>query len=91
MLDIFFTNQFKKDYKTIKKRNLPIEKLEKVLTILQAEEELPGVYKDHTLTGRWHGFRECHIQPDWLLIYRIDGNQLQLIAQRTGKHSDLFG
>lgn len=90
MLNLYFTSQFKKDYKIIKKRNLPIDKLEEVLELLLAEKILPAKYHDHSLTGNYKGFRECHIQPDWILIYRIDGDHLELIAQRTGSHSDRF-
>ncbi len=90
MLNLYFTNQFKKDYKAAKKRNLPLQKLESVLAMLQAEQALPESCRDHALTGNWQGFRECHIQPDWLLIYRVDGERLELVAQRTGSHADLF-
>lgn len=73
------------------KRHLPIEKLDDVIRLLAAGEPLPEKNKDHNLTGDWSGHRECHVQPDWLLIYRIEGNLLILTLSRTGTHSDLFG
>lgn len=90
MLELWYSSQFKKDYKLVKKRNLPINELTTVLNILCEEKPLPEKYKDHQLTGNWNGFRECHIRPDWLLIYQIDQGKLRLVAQRTGTHSDLF-
>lgn len=66
-----------------------ISEFEKVVTLLQNKKTLPGWYKDHNLTGNYEGFRECHITPDWLLIYQIDHNQLVLVLTRTGSHSDL--
>lgn len=90
MLELVTTSQFRKDLKKIKKRNMPLSKLEVVLTKLRQEEALPQKYHDHALTGDYIGFRECHITPDWLLIYAIDKGQLILTASRTGSHSDLF-
>lgn len=90
MLKLYFTSQFKKDFKLIKKRHLPLNELENVLNILAEGNILPEKYRDHSLTGDWKGFRECHIQPDWLLIYRTNEDRLELIAQRTGSHADLF-
>lgn len=85
------TSQFKKDYKKAKKRGLNMAALQVILDKLCAEEPLDERHRDHTLVGTYAGFRECHIQPDWLLIYAIDKGQLILIASRTGTHSDLFG
>lgn len=85
------TTQFKKDYKLAKKRNLNLELLKEVVTKLANGEPLPDNNKDHTLSGNWSGHRECHISPDWLLIYRIENNTLVLTLTRTGTHSDLFG
>ncbi len=90
-LEIVWTGQFKRDYKLAMKRHLPIEKLDDVIRLLAAGESLPEKNKDHTLTGNWAGHRECHVQPDWLLIYRIEGDLLILTLSRTGTHSDLFG
>jgi len=88
MLDIIRTSQFKKDVKRMVKRNADTEKLKKVLELLVNEMELPVKYKNHNLIGNYHGRQECHIEPDWLLIYRIQDNHLYL--ERTGTHSDLF-
>ncbi len=85
------TAQFKKDYKLAMKRGLKINLLEAVIAALAMGETLPGKNKDHALTGNWVGHRECHIQPDWLLVYRIEDNILVLTLARTGTHSDLFG
>lgn len=90
MLQIVTTSQFRKDLKRAKKRGLNLQKLEKILNSLQREETLDDKYRDHALVGNYVGFRECHIEPDWLLIYAIDKGQLILTAARTGSHSDLF-
>jgi mRNA interferase YafQ len=70
-LKITWTSRFKKDYKLAMKRGLPIHELDDVIRILARDETLPEKYRDHLLTGNWKGHRECHIQPDWLLIYKI--------------------
>ncbi|MGN8632223.1 type II toxin-antitoxin system YafQ family toxin [Blautia sp. HCP3S3_G3] len=85
------TTQFKKDYKLALKRGLKIKLLEDVVSALAMGEPLPDKNKDHALTGNWIGHRECHIQPDWLLVYRIEDDVLVLTLARTGTHSDLFG
>ena len=85
------TTQFKKDYKLAIKRRLKINLLEGVIAFLAMGEPLPDANKDHALTGNWVGHRKCHIQPDWLLIYRIEDDVLVLTLARTGTHSDLFG
>lgn len=92
MLKIRYHNQFKKDYKKAIKRGFDPSKLEEVLTILLQGESLPPKYRDHQLTSSkyYQGVRECHIQPDWLLIYYIENDQLILNLFRTGTHSDLF-
>ena len=84
------TSQFKKDYKAAVKRNLDMEQLKKVVQILAEGETLPEEYDDHTLKGKYSGYRECHIQPDWLLVYKITEDLLILSLYRTGTHSDLF-
>lgn len=84
------TTLFKKDYKLALKRKLNIELLQNVISKLANGEKLDSKYNDHSLSGNWAGFRECHIQPDWLLIYRIDDDVLVLTLSRTGTHSDLF-
>lgn len=88
--DIIWTTQFKKDYKLAMKRNLDIGLLDDVIRILSKGEALPEQNKDHALTGNFVGFRECHIKPDSLLIYKIDSGVLVLTLARTGSHSDLF-
>ena len=90
MLDLIMTGQFKRDLKRIQKRGLELELLKNVIRLLLEEQTLDEKYRDHALTGNYRGFRECHIQPDWLLIYAIDHNELILTTSRTGSHSDLF-
>lgn len=90
MLKIRYSNQFKKDYKLIQKRGYDINKLKYVVQLLAEEKTLPAKYKDHYLTGDYKRFRECHIQPDWLLIYTIENDKITLTVSRTGSHSDLF-
>ena len=91
MLSIETSHIYKKGYKRVIKRGLPIEKLNEVVLKLANQEVLPEKYKDHSLSGKYVGYRECHIQPDWLLIYRIDNGRLVLYLLDTGTHSDLFG
>ncbi len=90
MLDIQYEKSFRKDYKRILKRGYNPKLLEEVITILCNEEALPAKYRDHALSGNYSGYRECHIAPDWLLIYKIDNGLLLLLLSRTGTHSDLF-
>ena len=90
MLKIQVSTKFRKDVKRIKKRGYNLSLLQDTLDKLCAKELLAPKYKDHALTGLYKGFRECHIQPDWLLIYAIDEDKLILVASRTGSHSDLF-
>lgn len=90
MLQLVTTSKFRKDYKRIKKRGYDLSLLENVLDTLLREETLDQKYKDHALTGNYIGFRECHIQSDWLLIYVINESELILTASRTGTHADLF-
>lgn len=90
-LEIVWTNQFKRDYKLAIKRHLDIDLLDNIIRCLSNGEPLPEKHKDHALTGNWVGHRECHILPNWLLIYRIDGDVLVLTLARTGSHGDLFG
>ena len=87
--DISFSNTFNKDLKRIKKRGYDLALMSVVVAKLQAGEALDAKYKDHSLTGNWKGYRECHILPDWLLVYRIDNDMLMLVLSRTGTHSDL--
>ena len=84
------TRQFKKDFKLAEKQGLNINELEKVIVLLANGEELPEKYKDHELRGNYKGYRECHIESDWLLIYKISESVLILSLVRTGTHSRLF-
>ena len=90
MYKIVASNQFKRDLKLAKKRGLDLSQLKSVVNMLADGKNLEEKYRDHSLTGEYRGFRECHIEPDWLLIYRIDGEDLELFLFRTGSHSDLF-
>lgn len=90
MLDIRYTTKFKKKHKVLIKRGYNPLLLQNVLTILSNEQPLPPQYKDHPLSGNYEGHRECHITPDWLLIYKIERKILTLSLTRTGTHSDLF-
>lgn len=90
MLDIQYEKSFKKDFKLMQKRGLDMSLLEKVIEILASEQSLPPQYRDHALYGNYKGYRECHIEPDWLLIYKIYNDVLLLVLSRTGSHSDLF-
>ncbi|MCI7404311.1 type II toxin-antitoxin system YafQ family toxin [Pyramidobacter sp.] len=91
MLNLRYQSAFKRDYKRIRKRGYDIRRLENIIEMLAKEQALPKECRDHDLGGNWSGFRECHIEPDWLLVYTIDHNDLVLILSRTGSHSDLFG
>lgn len=90
MCSIQFTNQFKKDLKLAKKQGKDLDKLFEVINILANGEKLDTKFKDHDLSGSYEGTRECHIEPDWLLIYEIDNNALILMLYRLGTHSELF-
>jgi len=88
--NIIFTTAFKRDYKLLKKRGYNLNLLQDVVSILANGEKLPEKYRAHPLSGDFKGCRECHILPDWLLIYEICENELMLYLTRTGTHSDLF-
>lgn len=88
--ELQFTSQFKKDLKLAKKQNKDLGKLFEVIDILANGETLDAKYKDHSLTGNYRGTRECHVEPDWLLIYEIRGDVLVLMLYRLGSHSELF-
>ena len=92
MLRLRLTKKFRKDLKKAERRGLKIEKLDKIVIKLVKEEKLSWKNKDHQLTnyGDYDNVRECHIEPDWLLIYHIDHGDLSLLLLRTGSHSDLF-
>ncbi len=88
MLTPVYTRQFERDLKRIKKRRKNTEKLKIILRSLIEEEELDPIHRDHKLIGNWLGRRECHIESDWLLIYKVEDDRI--IFERTGSHSDLF-
>ncbi len=88
--EIVLTGKFKKDLKTAKKRGYNLALLSAVVDMLAEGKTLPGQYRDHALTGDYAGCRECHITPDWLLVYEIEKEKLFLYLTRTGTHSDLF-
>ncbi len=90
MLRFETTAQFRKDINRIKKRGYNLSLLNEVVQTLPEEKPLNKKYYDHALTGKYTKHRECHIQPDWLFIYRINDSKLILVATRTGTHSDLF-
>ena len=90
MLKIVPSNKFKKDLKLAIKRGLNLALLREVVNTLAEQKPLDQKYRDHELSGNYSGFKECHIQPDWLLVYRVENNELELFLFRTGTHSDLF-
>lgn len=90
LYDVEMTSVFKKELKKAKKRGLDLQLLNDIVTKLQNGECLPEKNGDHALTGNWKNHRECHIQPDWLLVYRVIENELILLLVRTETHSDLF-
>ena len=90
MRKIVTSSIFRKDVERAKKRHLNIQLLKEVINKLANDEKLDPVYRDYALKGKFKGMRECHIKPDWLLIYSIEGNELELFLFRTGTHSDFF-
>ena len=90
MYEVIYTGQFKKSLKLCVRRGLDVNVFKTVLDILQEQGQLPAEYRPHKLTGKYTGCWECHIQPDWLLIWEQDDRQLRLILVDTGTHSDLF-
>ena len=90
MYRIVFSNSFKKDLKRLEKRKIDRSLLNRALTLFVESGNVPDVYKPHKLSGTYAGFWECHIKPDWLLIYEIDEVEKLVILTRTGTHTDLF-
>jgi len=90
MYDLVATGRFKKDLKSVIKRGYDIRLLDSIVGLLVDGKELPEKNKDHALSGNWLGHRECHVTPDWLLVYKVDKDILVLTLTRTGTHSDLF-
>lgn len=90
MLKVRYSSRFKKDFKLVIRRGYNISLFEEVLTLLRDEKTLPEKYNDHALKGEYTGHRECHITPDWLLIYKKENDMITLSLTRTGSHNDLF-
>lgn len=90
MLQVEYTNQFKRDLKLSKKRHKNLERLHQILKDIEKQKSLDHKLKDHSLAGNWDGHRELHIEPDWLLIYKLIPKRNTVIFVRTGTHSDLF-
>lgn len=90
MLTIKYHREFERDYKRVRKRGYNLALLEEVIQTLADERPLAPKYRDHALSGDYSGCRECHIAPDWLLVYEIRKEELVLYLTRTGTHSDLF-
>ena len=89
-LRVHATGLFRRDLKRLSKRGLDVGRVQGVLRVLAAREELPTALRDHPLTGNFRDYRECHVAPDWLLIYRVVETDLVLVAFRTGTHADRF-
>ena len=90
MFEVVLSNRFRKDLKLAAKRGLRLDELNAIVEQLAAGQTLPERNRDHALTGDYIGFRECHIRPDWLLVYRVDGDALERFLFRTGTHTHLF-
>ena len=88
--DVFYKKAVKRDIKLIISRGYNIGKFEKIVDLLREGKKLPSKHKDHALSGNYAGYRKCHIESDWLLIYKIENETLTLVLSRTGTHSDLF-
>lgn len=88
--EVKFTSRFKKDYRLLQRRGYDMDKLLDVIDLLRDGSELPPQYKDHPLRGEYAGHRDCHIEPDWVLIYFRNESTLVLSMTRTGTHSDVF-
>lgn len=83
-----YTKQFERDLRRMRRRSKEVDKLKLIMTWLIEEQPLEARYRDHLLSGNWRGRRECHVEPDWLLIYKLQEDEI--IFERTGTHSDLF-
>ena len=90
MRKIEYSNQFKRDYKSIAKRGFDIQRLERAITLLREDKPMPKEYRDHALSGNWQSYRECHLAFDWLLIYKKEAGALILTLMRTGTHDELL-
>ncbi len=90
MLQPIFAKQFERDLKRLEKRGNDLDKIKTVIQLICDESPLPDKHKDHSLKGKWEGCRDCHIEPDWVLIYAVDKDEKTAAFVRTGSHSDLF-
>lgn len=90
IFNVQYSNKFLKDIKLAKKRKLNMSLLHDIIEQLRTGQKLDKKHRDHQLSGDYAGYRECHIQPDWLLVYKIENNIMTLTLMRTGTHSDLF-
>lgn len=90
MLDLIVTKAYKRSYKLMARRGYDMSLLDEVIAVLREEMELAPKYRDHALHGKHNGYRECHVEPDWLLVYLIRKNALTLTLIETGTHSDIF-
>lgn len=90
MYQLNYTGRFKKDFKLAQKRNMDLTLLQKAFTYLANDGTLPPAYKMHTLKGNYNGMQECHVTPDWLLVFRIKAKEKEIDLLRLGTHSDLF-
>lgn len=90
MYSIDYTGKFKKDLKTCQKRNFPLKEIYTVIELLSKTGALPPQYRPHKLSGNWQNIWECHIKPDWLLVWEQNDTELRLLMLRTGTHSDIF-
>lgn len=90
MYEVRFTSTYKKSYKLMRKRGLDLTLLDEVVDMLRQGKQLDEKYRDHGLSGNFVGFRECHIKPDWLLVYLVENDILTLTLVDTGSHSDIF-
>ena len=90
MYDVWMSPRYRRELRRMVRRGYDPEKMEAVVDMLAAGEPLPEQYQDHPLRGKWQGFRECHVSPDWLLVYKIEIDKLILALTRTGTHDDLF-
>ena len=88
MLDVRYSTKFKRDFKVCAKRGYNLKRLQNIIDILRVPDSLPPKNRDHNLTGNYAGYRECHVEPDWLLIYQQ--TETELLLYRTGTHSDLY-
>lgn len=90
MYEFHWSARFRRDVRRCERQQKPFKKFENIVNLLKAGEALPHKNYDHNLSGNWNGHRECHIEPDWLLIYRVNEDKKVIELVRTGSHSDLF-